>query len=40
VNLDKLNAVARERLVPSNRVILVYVPAKKVASEAAAGRTR
>jgi zinc protease len=40
VNLDKLNAVARERLVPSNRVILVYVPAKKVASDAAAGRTK
>jgi predicted Zn-dependent peptidase len=32
VTLDQLNALARERLVPNNRVILVYVPAKKAAS--------
>jgi zinc protease len=33
VSLDDLNALARERLVPTNRVILVYVPAKKTASQ-------
>jgi predicted Zn-dependent peptidase len=33
VTLDDLNALARERLVPTNRVILVYVPAKKTASQ-------
>ncbi|MFL5468131.1 MAG: M16 family metallopeptidase, partial [Gemmatimonadaceae bacterium] len=32
VTLADLNALARERLVPTNRVILVYVPAKKAAS--------
>jgi zinc protease len=37
VTLDNLSAVARERLVPSNRVILVYVPAKKTASETTTG---
>jgi len=29
VTLNDLNAVARERLVPTNRVVMVYVPAKK-----------
>jgi zinc protease len=38
VTLDNLSALARERLVPSNRVILVYVPAKKTASETTSGR--
>lgn len=33
VTLDDLNAVARERLIASNRVILVYVPAKKPAGQ-------
>ena len=37
VSLDDLNALARERLVPSNRVILVYVPAKKAASQTTTG---
>ncbi|MFL5573023.1 MAG: M16 family metallopeptidase [Gemmatimonadaceae bacterium] len=32
VTLADLNALARERLVSTNRVILVYVPAKKAAS--------
>jgi predicted Zn-dependent peptidase len=32
VTLDQLNSLARERLVANNRVILVYVPAKKAAS--------
>jgi predicted Zn-dependent peptidase len=31
VTLNDLNAVARERLVPANRVILVYVPVKRAA---------
>ena len=29
VTLDDLNAVARERLLPTNRVVLIYVPVKK-----------
>jgi zinc protease len=32
VTLAELNAVARERLVPTNRAILVYVPVKKTAA--------
>ncbi len=32
VSLDDLNALARERLVPTNRAVLIYVPAKKTAS--------
>lgn len=32
VSLADLNALARERLVPTNRVVLVYVPPKKPAS--------
>jgi predicted Zn-dependent peptidase len=40
VTLDNLNALARERLVPTNRVILVYVPAKKTASTSSAGGNR
>jgi predicted Zn-dependent peptidase len=32
VTLDDLNALARERIVPANRVVLIYVPAKKPAS--------
>ena len=32
VSLDDLNALARERLVPANRVVLIYVPTKKTAS--------
>jgi len=33
VTLDDLNALGRERLVPTNRVVLVYVPVKKSASQ-------
>jgi predicted Zn-dependent peptidase len=33
VTLNDLNAVARERLVPGNRVVMVYVPAKKPAGQ-------
>ena len=33
VSLDDLNALGRERLVPANRVVLVYVPVKKAASQ-------
>ena len=29
VTLDDLNALARERLVPANRAVLIYVPTKK-----------
>ncbi|HET9637105.1 MAG TPA: pitrilysin family protein [Gemmatimonadaceae bacterium] len=32
VTLDDLNALARERLVPANRAVLIYVPTKKTAS--------
>jgi predicted Zn-dependent peptidase len=32
VTLDDLNALARERLLPTNRAVLIYVPAKKTAS--------
>ena len=32
VTTDRLRALVRERLVPTNRVTLVYVPAKKAAS--------
>jgi len=38
VTLPDLNALARERLVPNNRAILVYVPVKKTASETVSGR--
>jgi predicted Zn-dependent peptidase len=33
VTLDDLNALGRERLVPTNRVVLVYVPVKKTAGQ-------
>jgi zinc protease len=39
VTLADLNAVARDRLVPTNRAILVYVPVKKTASETSSTRT-
>jgi predicted Zn-dependent peptidase len=39
VTLNDLNAVARERLVPTNRVVLVYVPVKKTASQTSATGT-
>ena len=32
VTLDDLNSLARERLVPANRAVLIYVPTKKTAS--------
>jgi zinc protease len=32
VTLDDLNALARERIVATNRAVLIYVPAKKPAS--------
>ena len=38
IKLADLNELARERLVPNNRVILVFVPAKKTASENSAAR--
>jgi len=38
VRLSDLDALARERLVPANRVILVYVPAKKTASQTSSPR--
>ena len=38
VKLADLNELARERLVPNNRVILVYVPAKKTATETSSTR--
>ena len=37
VTLADLNALARERLVPANRVIAVYVPAKKPATTTPSG---
>jgi predicted Zn-dependent peptidase len=40
VKLADLNALARERLVPTNRVVLVFVPAKKTASETSAARVK
>jgi predicted Zn-dependent peptidase len=40
VKLADLNALARERLVPTNRVVLVFVPAKKTASETPAARVK
>ena len=40
VTLADLDAVARERLVPTNRVILVYVPVKKTASQTSSTRIR
>jgi zinc protease len=39
VTLADLNAVARDRLVPTNRAILVYVPVKKTASVTSSTRT-
>ena len=38
VTLDDLNALGRERLVPTNRVVLVYVPVKKAASQTSESR--
>jgi predicted Zn-dependent peptidase len=38
VKLADLNALAQERLVPTNRVILVFVPAKKTATETSSTR--
>ncbi len=38
VKLADLNALAVERLVPTNRVILVYVPAKKTAGQTSSTR--
>jgi zinc protease len=37
VTLADLNALARERLVPANRVVAVYVPAKKPATTTTSG---
>ena len=37
VKLADLNELARERLVAKNRAILVYVPAKKTATENVSG---
>ncbi|MBA3466712.1 MAG: insulinase family protein [Gemmatimonadaceae bacterium] len=37
VRLAELNALARERLVPTNRVIAVYVPVKKPAATTSTG---
>jgi predicted Zn-dependent peptidase len=38
VKLADLNALAQERLIPTNRVILVYVPVKKTAAESSSTR--
>jgi predicted Zn-dependent peptidase len=38
VKLADLNALATERLVPTNRAILVYVPVKKTAAQTSATR--
>ena len=38
VKLADLNALAAERLVPTNRAILVYMPVKKTAAQTAATR--
>jgi zinc protease len=37
VTLGDINALARERLVPANRVIAVYVPVKKPATTTTSG---
>jgi len=39
VTLADVNAVARERLVSTNRAVLVYVPARKTAAETSSTRT-
>ena len=39
ITLNDVNALARERLVPTNRVILVYVPVKKPATQTSSTRT-
>ena len=39
VTVADLNALAHERLVPTNRAILVYVPAKKTATQTSSTRT-
>jgi predicted Zn-dependent peptidase len=39
VTLNDVNALARERLVSTNRVILVYVPVKKPATQTTSART-
>ncbi|HEV2016867.1 MAG TPA: insulinase family protein, partial [Gemmatimonadaceae bacterium] len=38
ITVADLNALARERLVPTNRAILVFVPAKKSASQTSSKR--
>ena len=40
LTVDDLNAVAHERFLPTNRVILVYIPVKKTASEISSARGR
>jgi len=40
VTLADLNALARERLVPANRVIAVYVPVKKAAATTSSSGTK
>jgi len=40
VSLADLNALARERLVPTNRVIAVYVPVKKAATTTSSPGTK
>jgi predicted Zn-dependent peptidase len=40
VTLADLNALARERLVPTNRVIAVYVPVKKAAATTSSSGTK
>jgi hypothetical protein len=37
VTLNDLNKLSRERLVPVNRVIAVYVPVKKATASTASG---
>lgn len=38
ITVADLNALARERLVPTNRAILVYVPAKKAPTQTSSTR--
>jgi zinc protease len=39
VTLNDLNALARERLVPTNRVVLVFIPAKQAPARTSSTRT-
>jgi predicted Zn-dependent peptidase len=38
ITVDDLNALAHERLVPENRLIMVYIPTKKTAEQTSSAR--